>query len=93
MTADSTALEIEALGRRSIEIEADVGDAAAVQAAVDRIVAEWGRLDIVVCNAGGGLGTPAESKASTMDLAQFDAVLRRNLYGTVLHVHGGGADR
>ena len=55
----------------------------AVQAAVDRIVAAWGRLDIAVCNAGGGLGTPAESKASTMDLAQFDAVLRRNLYGTV----------
>ena len=83
MTAESTALEIEALGRRSIELEADVGDAAAVQAAVDRIEAEWGRLDIVVCNAGGGLGTPAESKASTMDLDQFEAVLRRNLYGTV----------
>ena len=83
MTADSTALEIEALGRRSIEIEADVGDAAAVQAAVDGIVSAWGRLDIAVCNAGGGLGSPAESKASTMDLDQFDAVLRRNLYGTV----------
>ena len=83
MTADSTALEIEALGRRSIEIEADVGDAAAVQSAVDRIVSAWGRLDIAVCNAGGGLGSPAESKASTMDLEQFDAVLRRNLYGTV----------
>jgi 3-oxoacyl-[acyl-carrier protein] reductase len=83
MTAESTALEIEALGRRSIEIEADVGDAAAVQAAVDGIVSAWGRLDIAVCNAGGGLGSPAESKASTMDLDQFDAVLRRNLYGTV----------
>jgi 3-oxoacyl-[acyl-carrier protein] reductase len=83
MTADSTALEIEALGRRSIEIEADVGDAAAVQAAVDGVVSAWGRLDIAVCNAGGGLGSPAESKASTMDLEQFDAVLRRNLYGTV----------
>ena len=83
MTADSTADEVEALGRRSIEIEADVADAAAVQAAVDRIESEWGRLDIAVCNAGGGLGSPAESKASTMDLDQFDAVLRRNLYGTV----------
>ena len=83
MTAESTALEVEALGRRAIEIEADVGDAAAVQAAVDRIADEWGRLDVVVCNAGGGLGAPAESKASTMDLDQFDAVMRRNLYGTV----------
>ncbi|MET0910302.1 MAG: SDR family oxidoreductase, partial [Ilumatobacteraceae bacterium] len=83
MTADSTALEIEALGRRAIEIEADVADAAAVQEAVDGIVAAWGRLDIAVCNAGGGLGSPAGSKASTMDLDEFDAVLRRNLYGTV----------
>jgi 3-oxoacyl-[acyl-carrier protein] reductase len=83
MTADSTALEIEALGRRSIEIAADVGDAVAVQAAVDRVVAEWGRLDIAVCNAGGGLGAPAETKASTLDLGLFDAVMRRNLYGTV----------
>jgi len=83
MTAESTALEVQALGRRAIEIEADVGDAAAVQAAADRIESEWGQLDIVVCNAGGGLGTPAASKASTMDLDQFEAVLRRNLYGTV----------
>jgi 3-oxoacyl-[acyl-carrier protein] reductase len=83
MTAGSTADEVEALGRRSIEVEADVADAAAVQAAVDRIESEWGRLDVVVCNAGGGIGSPAESKASTMDLEQFDAVLRRNLYGTV----------
>lgn len=83
MTAESTAQEVAAMGRRSIELEADVGDAGAVQAAVDRIVAEWGRLDVAVCNAGGGLGTPAESKASTMDLGLFDAVMRRNLYGTV----------
>jgi 3-oxoacyl-[acyl-carrier protein] reductase len=83
MTAESTAGEVEALGRRAIEIEADVADAAAVRAAVDRVTDELGRLDVVVCNAGGGIGTPAGSRASTMDLEEFDAVLRRNLYGTV----------
>lgn len=83
MTADTTAAEVQALGRRAVEVEADVGDAGAVQAAVGRIADELGRLDVVVCNAGGGLGTPAGSRASTMDLDEFDAVLRRNLYGTV----------
>jgi 3-oxoacyl-[acyl-carrier protein] reductase len=83
MTAESTAAEVAALGRRSIEIEADVADAAEMARAVERMVAELGGLHIVVCNAGGGLGSPRESRASTMDLDQFDAVLKRNLYGTV----------
>jgi 3-oxoacyl-[acyl-carrier protein] reductase len=83
MTAESTAQEIEAMGRRALELQVDVTDAAAVRSAVDRIGAEWGRLDVVVCNAGGGIGSPAGSRASTMDLAEFDAVIRRNLYGTV----------
>jgi 3-oxoacyl-[acyl-carrier protein] reductase len=83
LTAESTAAEVQALGRRSMELEADVGDAGAVRAAIGRVVDAWGRLDVVVCNAGGGLGTPAGSRASTMDLDEFEAVLRRNLHGTV----------
>ena len=83
MTAESTAAEVEALGRRSTEIELDVGDARAVQEAVDAVVDRFGRLDIAVCNAGGGLGSPAASRASTMDLDEYEAVLRRNLHGTV----------
>ena len=83
MTADSTAREIEVMGRRALELEADVRDAAAVAEAVAHVADQWGRVDIAVCNAGGGLGTPAGSRASTMDLDEFDAVLRRNLYGTV----------
>jgi 3-oxoacyl-[acyl-carrier protein] reductase len=83
MTAESTSAEVVALGRRSLELEADVTDAAAVGRAVERLRDAWGRVDIVVCNAGGGLGTRDGSRASTMDLAEFDAVIRRNLYGTV----------
>ena len=48
-----------------------------------KIAAEWERLDIVVCNAGGGIGSPWGARASELDLAEFDAVLRKNLYGTV----------
>jgi SDR family mycofactocin-dependent oxidoreductase len=49
---EETAQLVEKLGRRVLATEADVRDAAAVQAAVDAGVAELGRLDIVLSNAG-----------------------------------------
>jgi len=83
MTAASTADEVEALGRRALAFEADVADHAALVDVVDGIVAAWGGIDIAVCKAGGGLGTPAETHASDVSPELFDAVLKRNLYGTV----------
>jgi 3-oxoacyl-[acyl-carrier protein] reductase len=82
MTADSTVEEIRALGRQSAGLTADVSDAAAVTVAVDSLAAEWGRIDIVVCNAGGGTGRPVDTKASEVTPDLFDLVVRRNLYGT-----------
>lgn len=43
---------IKAIGRRSVAIQADSADAAAVQASVEKTVAELGGLDILVNNAG-----------------------------------------
>src|SRR4051794_11331491 len=53
MTGDSTVAEIEASGGTSIGIEVDVRDHEAVQAMVARVVQEWGRVDVLVANAGG----------------------------------------
>ena len=64
MTADSTVAEILALGRRSLGLTADVSDPAAVTAAAGDLAADWGRIDILVCNAGGGTGRPADTTAS-----------------------------
>jgi 3-oxoacyl-[acyl-carrier protein] reductase len=50
--ARSVVEQIERCGRRALAIRADSGDAAAVVGAVDRTVAELGRLDILVNNAG-----------------------------------------
>ncbi len=83
MTGTTTVDEVEALGRKSIGLEADVGDRAALETEIGKALSDWGRLDIVVCNAGGGLGAPAETRASEVDPQLFDAVLQRNLYGTV----------
>ncbi|MDD9207326.1 mycofactocin-coupled SDR family oxidoreductase [Georgenia sp. 10Sc9-8] len=49
---DETVRQVEALDRRIVAREADVRDLAALQGAVEDGVAELGRLDIVVANAG-----------------------------------------
>lgn len=50
----ATATEIEALGRRALVVATDVTDAAACRALVDTTLAEFGRLDVLLNNAGGG---------------------------------------
>jgi citronellol/citronellal dehydrogenase len=51
-TIYTTRDEIREAGGESIAIELDVRDAANVEAAIERTVEEWGRLDIVINNAG-----------------------------------------
>lgn len=48
----SVAAEVAALGRQSLAIQTDVRDESAIQSLVDQTVAHFGRLDIVVNNAG-----------------------------------------
>jgi 2-hydroxycyclohexanecarboxyl-CoA dehydrogenase len=50
--AQETAAEIEANGGRALAVELDVTDAASVDAAVARVAAELGPIDIAVNNAG-----------------------------------------
>jgi 3-oxoacyl-[acyl-carrier protein] reductase len=83
MTAESTVAEIIAGGGSAIGVELDVCDEKAVAAMVQRVVAEWGRVDILVANAGGGRGRPVDTKASTLDPALLHLVTSMNLYGTV----------
>ena len=51
-TVKKVAKEIEAVGRKSIAIVADVSNGAAVNAMVEQVVGEFGKLDIMVANAG-----------------------------------------
>ena len=83
MTGESTVAEIEACGGTALGIELDVADRDAVEAMVERVARAWGRVDILVANAGGGRGRPIDTKASTLDPALLDLVLRMNLHGTV----------
>ena len=83
MTADGTVAEIRADGGSAIGIEVDVCEETAVAAMVQRVFAEWGRVDVLVANAGGGRGRPVDTKASTLDPSLLHLVTSMNLYGTV----------
>ena len=83
MTGDSTVAEIEAAGGSAIGIELDVADQQAVEAMVAQVIAKWGRIDILVANAGGGRGRPIDTKASTLDAGLMQLVVGMNLYGTI----------
>jgi 2-hydroxycyclohexanecarboxyl-CoA dehydrogenase len=51
-TADAVAAEVRARGRRALALEADVTDLGRVEAAIAAVVAAFGRLDVLVNNAG-----------------------------------------
>jgi len=48
---ETTVSDIEAAGRRSLAIVADLHDHRSLTAAVERVLATWGRIDILVNNA------------------------------------------
>ena len=78
--AESVAKEIVNGGGRAIAVGVDVGDAGQVQAFVDRVVAELGRLDIMFANAGIAHSAPFLEHPE----AQWHRVLRVNLTGVFL---------
>jgi NAD(P)-dependent dehydrogenase (short-subunit alcohol dehydrogenase family) len=72
--AKATADAIAGLGRRSLAVETDVGDVAAIDAMVRRVVAAFERIDVLVNNAG------VTRRAYIMDLteADWDRIMRVN---------------
>ncbi|MBN1685347.1 MAG: SDR family oxidoreductase [Spirochaetales bacterium] len=54
MTGSTVVEECRALGVKAVGLEADLTDRAAAGKAVKDVVRKMGRIDIVVCNAGGG---------------------------------------
>jgi NAD(P)-dependent dehydrogenase (short-subunit alcohol dehydrogenase family) len=69
---------VEAEGRRCVTVAGDVKDMDFCQEAVDKVVAEWGRLDVLVNNA-----AFQEHAESLLDLTEerFDETMRTNIYG------------
>lgn len=77
-------LVAKSLGEETLAIGADVADRDAMALAVGKAVDRFGRLDVVVANAG---VTPAPATLRTMDPSDFDRVLAINLTGAFNTVH------
>src|ERR1700730_7063309 len=75
--AASVVKEIERAGRKAIAIQADAADAGAVRAAVAKTVATFGRLDVLVNNAGTAIPKPFEEAT----LEELDRVININIRG------------
>ncbi len=77
---DETVAEITADDGRAIAVRTDVTDSAQVDNVVAACVSEYGKIDVMVANAGGGGGSRAEFWEYPDDA--FDAVLATNLKST-----------
>jgi len=95
---DVVAAEIEAAsGRRALPLACHVGDWDAIPAFVERVLAEFGRIDVLVNNAG---ITPSRLTPSTMELPVWRKIFNVNVEGPlrtsqcvapVMRDQGGGS--
>ena len=77
---EETLRQVEATGARGLYVEADVTKATEVAGMVEKIVQAYGRLDIVVNNA----GIVLPGRVDNMSEAAFDLTMQVNVKGTFL---------
>ena len=76
--------QIVGAGGTALAVTADISHEAEMQVAVERVIAAYNRLDIVVANAGiNGMWAPSDELAPE----EWDKTIRVNLRGTYLTLH------
>jgi len=76
---DEAAAAIQARGRRSLRVPADVADSGSLRALADKCLATFGAVDIVVAAA----GITKRVASAAMDEADWQRILDTNLTGTM----------
>lgn len=89
LTAPTVMEEVEALGRRSLGIQADITNKTEVDAMFETIIDEFNKIDVLVNNAGGILkrpGAPPDAPMNATDVSEEDFLyqFKINFWGTVL---------
>jgi len=85
-TGEGLAREIEATGRRVLPLQMDMTELDQISRAVEDTVAYFGRLDLLVNNA----GLSPENLAENVREEDFDLTLRVNLKGTFFASQAAG---
>jgi NAD(P)-dependent dehydrogenase (short-subunit alcohol dehydrogenase family) len=85
-TAQQTSEEIQALNRRALACHIDIANVAEIQSMIDRAVAEFGRIDILV-NAAGVAQTGLFLELTERE---WDRVVDTNLKGTTFIIQAVG---
>lgn len=76
--------DLERRGHSALAVEADISVEAELQRAVDALIARFGRLDVVVANAGiNGVWAPIHD----LKPDEWDRTIAVNLRGTYLTIH------
>ncbi|MFY9845051.1 MAG: SDR family oxidoreductase [Terriglobales bacterium] len=83
---EEAAEALRSVGVQTLALECDVKDKATIHQVVEKTLAKFGRLDILINNAGVSWGVPMEE----MTLEQWDKVLSTNLTGTFLFCQAVG---
>jgi NAD(P)-dependent dehydrogenase (short-subunit alcohol dehydrogenase family) len=83
---EQAAEELRLLGVKTLALGCDVKNPDHVQAVVDATVAQFGRIDILINNAGTSWGAPVEE----MRLEHWNKVIETNLTGTFLFSQAAG---
>ena len=81
--AGATVDAVQKMGRRSLAVQLDQRDENSVDASVRKILAEFGRLDILVNNAAWNIGIPFND-LNELTAEIWDRVLETNLRGPYL---------